>query len=74
MISLSLGAAGAVWGPRHLGLLLGVDQAEGEGETEEKRKVAEEDQAVGPEDCGEHVDVERDWSVWDYPHQTQVQL
>ena len=49
-----------------------VHQAEGEGKTEEKSKVAEEDEAVGLEDSGEHVDVERYRGVGDYPHQTQV--
>ena len=51
-----------------------VDQTEYEGEGNQEWYVGEEDVEVGPEDSGEHVDVEWDGSVGDYPHQTQVQL
>ena len=51
-----------------------VDQAEHEGESDQEGYVGEEDVEVGPENSGEHVDVEWDGSVGHYPHQALVQL
>ena len=71
MINFSVGG---VCGRNLISFLMSVDQTKGKGKTKEERKVTEKDEAVGLQDGGEHVDVQRYRSVGHYSHKKQVQL